>query len=86
MPNELVLDTLHEFLVATPPDGIRRVGLIMRGSPVVPEGEKTPEAKWAMSPEQAKELSIQLAQAAISLGVDVTGPDDLDADQSTSAE
>jgi hypothetical protein len=70
MADKLVLDTLHEFAVATPPDGVRRVGLIMRGSPVVPAGEKTPEARWAMSPEQANELSAQLAQAATSLDTD----------------
>lgn len=75
---ELRLDTLYEFAVATPPGGVRRVGLIMKGSPVMPPGLKTPEARWAMSPEQAAELSIQLALAATRLGVDPTAPDDAD--------
>ena len=48
---------------------------MMKGSPVMPASEKTPESRWAMSPQQAKELSIALAQAAIDVGVDPTAPD-----------
>ena len=70
---------MHEFGVATRGD---RVGLAMRGAP--DSSKDSPLAAWTMSPEQAKELCIQLALAAIELGVDPRGPDLPFQDQSPS--
>ena len=64
--------SMHEVEVATH-ESTGRIALAMRGPPETSKGRSV--AAWTMSPEQAKELCISLALAAIELGVDPRGPD-----------